>query len=175
MFSIVADNDCSMRAQMKWSNADWMVNQGTTEPPRVQTKGGKAKVRPDNYMLRREYPEPVWLNDPSHRGKTLGGDLRTIEKQPKAVSKGINKVDCMKLHRNFGYMVKQLKGVPEHEWTSRGRAILEHHFENHEFCGDWCSRKKKTAAEIIVLLARTLTVIWIFFRSGKGSLLLYLG
>jgi hypothetical protein len=90
--TIVADDDSSMRANMKWSNADWMINNDTTEPPRVPTKNGTLKVRPDRGQLRREYPEPGWLNDPSHRGKTLSGDLRSLEKQPLAILKGVNKV-----------------------------------------------------------------------------------
>jgi hypothetical protein len=88
------------------------------------------------------------LNDPSHRGKTLGGDLRSIEKQPKSISKGINKADCLKLHKNFGFMVKQLKGFPETEWVAKGLALLEHHFENHTYCGDWCNRKSKSTEEL---------------------------
>jgi hypothetical protein len=147
--TIVADDDSSIRAQMKWSNADWMVNHSSTEPPRVITKGGNSKIRPDRGQLRREYPEPGWLNDPSHRGKTLGGDLRSIEKQPKAISKGINKVDCIKLHRNFGYMVKQLKECPQEEWVERGQAVLEHHFENHVHCdSSWCHRKQRSSADL---------------------------
>jgi hypothetical protein len=147
--TIVADDDSSIRAQMKWSNADWMLNNSSTEPPRVLTKGGKKKIRPDRGQLRREYPEPNWLNDPSHRGKTLGGDLRSIEKQPKAISKGINKVDCLKLHRNFGYMVKQLKNVPEDQWEGRAKAVLEHHFEHHKHCdSSWCHRKNMSAGEL---------------------------
>jgi hypothetical protein len=147
--TIIADDDSSIRAQMKWSNADWMINNATTEPPRVVMKGGKTKIRSDRGQLRREYPEPKWLNDPSHRGKTLGGDLRNIEKQPKAISKGLNKVDCLKLHRNFGYMVKQLKSVPEDQWMGRAKAVLEHHFENHEWCdASWCPRKSKSSSEL---------------------------
>jgi hypothetical protein len=95
--TIVGDDDSSMRAHMKWSNSDWMINNDTTEPPRVASKSGALKVRPDRGELRREYPEPSWLNDPSHRGKTLSGELRALEKQPLAVSKGVNKVDCIKL------------------------------------------------------------------------------
>jgi hypothetical protein len=121
---------------MKWSNSDWMIN-ATTEPPRVVMKGGKTT---DRGQLRRKYPEPKWLNDPSHRAKTLGGDLRTIEKQPKAISKGLNKVDCLKLYRNFGYMVKQLKSVPEDQWVGRAKAVLEHHFENHEGGGGYSTQ-----------------------------------
>ena len=26
----------------------------------------------------------------------------------------------------------------------KGRAVLEHHFDNHEHCGDWCSTKNET-------------------------------
>jgi hypothetical protein len=148
--TIVADDDSSIRAQMKWSNANWMLNNSTTEPPRVLTEGSKKKIRPDRGQLQREYPEPKWLNDPSHWGKMLGGDLRSIEKQPKAISKGIYKVDCtMKLHRNFGYMVKQLKNVPEDQWVGHAKAVLEHHFEHHVHCdSSWRHRKNMSLAEL---------------------------
>jgi hypothetical protein len=145
--TIVTDDDSSMRAQMKWSNADWMVNNASNEPPRVLTKGGKSCIRPDRGLLRRDYPEPTWLNDPSHRGKTLAGDLRSIEKQPKAISKGINKVDCIKVQSNFGCMIKQLKDAPESEWECKATCVLEHHFDNHEHCGSWCLRKLKSEKE----------------------------
>jgi hypothetical protein len=139
-----------MQAQMKWSNADWMANNGTTEPPRVLTKGGKSKIRSDRGQLRRDYPEPGWLNDPSHRGKTLSGDLRTLEAAESNIQvKGINKVDCIKLQRNFGFMVKQLKEVPKCEWEGRAKAVLEHHFDNHEFChSSWCKRMLKSPLEL---------------------------
>jgi hypothetical protein len=146
--TVVADDDSSMRAQMKWSNADWMLNNKTTEPPRVATKSGKLTVRPDCGQLRKDYPEPKWLNDPSHRGKTLSGELRAFEKQPLAVSQGVNKIDCMKLQKNFRYMIKQQKDVPCEEWLGRGESVLEHHFENHSKCGVWCQRKGKTATEL---------------------------
>jgi hypothetical protein len=147
--TIISDDDSSMRAQMKWSNADWMINNNTSEPPQVLTKNGTAKIRPDRGQLRQEYPEPEWLNDPSHRGKKLAGDLRGIEKQALKVSKGINKVDCIKLQCNFNYMVKQLKDAPESEWVNRGIAVLEHHFENHVYCdGSWCARKSKSAKQL---------------------------
>jgi hypothetical protein len=121
------------------------VTKGQT---RVLQKNGSLKIRPDRGQLRRKYPEPKWLNDPSHRGKTLSGDLRLLEKQPLAVSKGVNKVDCIKLQRNFGYMVKQLKESPESEWLDRGKAVLEHHFENHVHCGSWCRRKQLSVTKL---------------------------
>lgn len=40
--TIVADDGSSMRAQMKWSNMDWMEHNKTTEPPKVHSK--KTKV-----------------------------------------------------------------------------------------------------------------------------------
>jgi hypothetical protein len=93
--------------------------------------------------------EPDWLNDPAHCGQTLSGDLCGIEKQALTISKGINKVDCIKLQRSFNYMVKQLKEAPDSEWLDQGRAILKHNFANHDYChSSWCKRKQKTAGEL---------------------------
>jgi hypothetical protein len=62
---------------------------------------------------------------------------------------GQNKVDCLKLHRNFGYMVKQLKNAPEDQLEGRAKAVLEHHFEHHEHCdSSWCHRKNMSAGEL---------------------------
>ena len=49
--TLVADDDSSIRAQMKWSNADWMVHNKTNEPPRVTSKTGRVTIRPDNGKL----------------------------------------------------------------------------------------------------------------------------
>ena len=45
------------------------------------------------------------------------------------------------MKKNFGYMVKQLRCLPKEEWEEAGKAVLEHYFENHEHCGEWCKRR----------------------------------
>jgi hypothetical protein len=45
-------------------------------------------------------------------------------------------------------MSRQLKNRPKEEWTSAGKAVLEHHFDVHTDCGDFCKRKKELAEGI---------------------------
>jgi hypothetical protein len=57
----------------------------------------------------------------------------------------IHEVDILRLTRNFAYMTRQLKDKPTEEWTVAGKAVLDHHFDIHTGCGDFCKRKKELA------------------------------
>ena len=65
-----ADDDTSVRSLLKWSNADYMKVNNTTEPPTVPiSKGpnkGKMQVRPDRGKLPCHVPEPTFVADPNH-------------------------------------------------------------------------------------------------------------
>jgi hypothetical protein len=78
---IFADDDSTTQTQMKWSNADWMTMNKTAEPPRVAIAGGKTRIRPDTGRLPLHCPEPTFAGDPSHRTKTVGGTVRSVETQ----------------------------------------------------------------------------------------------
>ena len=123
---IVADDDSSIRAQMKWSNAHWSVHHGK-----------KAK-RPDRGKLMCPHPEPKFLADPAHRKKTLGKELCGLAGSKKSVSKGVNKLDALKLTKNYAYMIRQLPHLSKELWLLAAKAVLDHHFEIHSGCGDWC-------------------------------------
>ena len=123
--TIIADDDSTMRAQLKWSNEDWMRHNKTTVHPTV-LKNNKPVKRPNTGLLPCPIPEPRFLADPSHRTKTFAGALFKLEKQKLAICKGLNKADCLKFKRDFGYMIKQLKDAPRSEWLNRANAILEH-------------------------------------------------
>jgi len=43
--------------------------------------------------------------------------------------------------KNFGYMARSLKTTTSDDYVNKGKAVLEHHFDNHEHCGSWCSRR----------------------------------
>ena len=53
----------------------------------------------------------------------------------------MTKMDMVRIGKNFAYMVRQLPRLPEEKYEEAGFAMLEHHFDNHQFCGDWCRRK----------------------------------
>jgi len=138
---IVTDDDSSIKAKSKWSNADTVVNNDLDEPPhRINSKGDKV-VRPDKGALPGDMPEPLFLADPNHRKKSLANVLYGLESLKSAQKLTMTKMDVLRIATNFAYMVRTLPNQPEERHVQCGKAVLEHHFDNHEFCGDWCSRK----------------------------------
>ena len=57
----------------------------------------------------------------------------------------MTKMDVKRLGKNFGYMARNLSRMSEDLYCHAARAVLEHHFDNHEYCGDWCKRKRLSA------------------------------
>ena len=47
--TIIADDDSSVRAQMKWSNADWMIDNKTNQPPKIYNEATKTRVKCPDY------------------------------------------------------------------------------------------------------------------------------
>jgi hypothetical protein len=149
--TICIDDDASTPSQLKWSNADYMNNKNTTEPPLVPITVGKNKgklhTRPDNGKLLSHIPEPLFVADPNHRKKVFTKDLRTLLAQKSSDRHSMSGMDVLRLGKNFGYMIRDLKRQPEDRWEGCAMSVLEHHFDNHTFCGAWCPRKRLTEAQ----------------------------
>jgi hypothetical protein len=145
---ICADDDSSTRSLLKWSNADYMKNNNTNTPPLVAiTKGknaGRPHVHPDRGRLPADVPEPCFVSDPNHRKKVLTGELIALDKAKVADKATMTRMDSTRLGKNFGYMIRTLKTLEESQYCKAGSAVLEHHFDNHEYCGAWCRRKTMT-------------------------------
>jgi len=45
-------------------------------------------------------------------------------------------------------MLRALPDKEESKYVDARKAVLEHHFDNHQFCGKWCCRKDLTIKEI---------------------------
>lgn len=179
----VADDDSSIKAKMKWSNADHKLNHNTTSAPRIVNSKGNVVTRPDYGALPRHMPEPGFVADPNHRRKTLASALyalaalgktspdeqqkqheKRLEAQKKAAENNnkkptkkvdtnktwtprpwnctMTKMDCRRLSKNFAFMARTLQyKATDAEIVDAGKAVVEHHFDNHQHCGDWCRRK----------------------------------
>lgn len=168
---IVLDDDSSTKSMVRWNNKDWMLNNNTNVPPRVLiTKGenkGKFHARPNKGLLPRHIPEPSWVHDPNHRKRVMTGDLHKLLAAKAAAKFTMTKMDIIRIGKNYGYMVRSLNLLmPDDEITAAGRAVLEHHFDNHEFCSDrWCRRKVQDDEERLAS-AR-------YYRSKTKDALLY--
>ena len=148
---IVTDDDSSIKAKLKWSNHDHMANTGATTAPKIINRNGREVYRPNHGELPAHLVEPTFLADPNHRKKTLKGELYRQLKKKKDDRCGLTKVDVLRITTNFAYMCRSLHEQPE-ILEEHGKAVVEHHFDNHEFCGAFCRRKllseedkKKTA------------------------------
>jgi len=146
--TFITDDDSTIKAKLKWSNADHMMKHNLTTQPKIINSKGNEVVRPDYGDVPAHMPEPYFLADPGHRKKTLKGDLYRLEKKTVAVKKTMTKCDCVRVSTNYGYMSRTLPGVDEAQFVDRGRAVLEHHFDNHQHCGSFCHRKDQTPEEI---------------------------
>ena len=154
----VCDDDSSIKAKLKWSNADHVTNANTTSAPKIINSKGNLVPRPDHGRVPRHMPEPNFVADPNHRRKTLVGELFALEglpktspeeqlkknpkRQPKKWNLTMSKMDCRRLSKNFAFMARTLQEKDTDDAIlNAGRAVLEHHFDNHQCCGDWCRRK----------------------------------
>jgi hypothetical protein len=149
---LCCDDDSSVRSLCKWSNADYLINNNTDVLPRVPiTKGankGKLQQRIDKGKLPANVPEPKFVADPNHRRKLLTGELYNLAKQRMELKATMTRMDAARIGKNFGYMSRSLFQLPDtSEYTIRAAACLEHHFDDHMHCGDWCRRKALTAEQ----------------------------
>ena len=146
---LCCDDYSSIRADCQWSNANYMLNNNTQVLPMVpKGKGinkGKLHVRPDKGKLPADVPEPLFVADPNHRRKGLTGELIKLDTSKADLKATMTRMDSTPIGKNFGYMARTLKDWPEHEFELAAKAVLEHHFDNHDYCGDWCKRKLETA------------------------------
>jgi hypothetical protein len=150
----IDDDDASTRSMLKWSNADYMTNNNTTTPPTsLITKGpnqGKPQPRADKGRLPADIPEPVFIADPNHRKKVLTGELYQTALAVVSKRCTMTKNDSTRIGKNFGYMIRNLHKVAgdNAKMLDLGKAVVEHHFDNHEYCGRWCPRKRMSPQAI---------------------------
>jgi hypothetical protein len=148
---LCCDDDSSIRADCQWNNADYMKNNNTTVLPMVAKKVGKNKgkmqIHPNKGKLPSHVPEPEFVADPNHRRKGLTGELIKLDKSNNDKRFTMTRMDSTRIGKNFGYMARTLKDRPHCESVTAATAVLDHHFDIHNNCGDWCKRKNETEAQ----------------------------
>ena len=144
---IIADDDSSIKAKLKWSNQDHMTNNNTTIVPKVLSKHGKLRTRPDKGGVPGDIPEPMFGADPNHRTKLVGKEAYGLARRTKGEDLTMTEMDAYRIKRNYGYMVRSIPKLNENQFEEAARAVVQHHFDNHLFCGDWCRRKELSDAQ----------------------------
>jgi len=147
--NMISDDDSTIRAKCQHSFADQIATGEITAIPRLPD-GRKA---PDHGILPVRVNKPRrWLADPSHHTKVVGKHFFKLASGPRKTTK-CTKLDALRLKRNFGYFQKQLRTKSFEIFRQGSKAVLAHHFNEHENCDpSWChhampGNKEKTNSE----------------------------
>ena len=98
-------------------------------------------------QLPRNIPEPNFLADTSHRTKVVAKAIFVLAHLPRSQSKCTN-IDALRIKKYHGYMIKQARHLTLDEIRLKCKAVIEHLFDNHEFCDmSWC-KPKRVAQEV---------------------------
>ena len=145
--SIISDDDSSIKAKLRYSNEDYFAKHGEY-PTVVNPATGAVSRRPNKGALPLRMPrQPTFLADPNHRKKTLKNELYKLKGKKVNERLTITTCDIIRIGKNFAYMCRTLCYKEPEDYLDCGKAVLEHHFDNHEYCGDWCKRKHQTDEE----------------------------
>jgi hypothetical protein len=135
---ICCDDDASTRSMLRWSNADHMKNNNSNEVPKIPISrgknAGKLQPRPDRGRLPGHIPEPKFVADPNHRRKVLTGELIQLSLAKVADHCTMTRMDSTRLGKGFGYMIRALPNMQQCQYIAAAKAVLEHHFDNHDNC-----------------------------------------
>jgi len=153
---VITDDDSKMKAQCKWSNKDFLAHHNYPPGEKKWLIVGSKKVsqklvkvyRKDG-LLQFPVPEPTFLADPAHRKKTFRNKLYLIKGQSVKKKHGIQDGDILRLTMYYAYFIHQLQGIHEEKWMEAAKAIVDHHFNTHDRCGDWCKQKMETEEESV--------------------------
>lgn len=60
----------------------------------------------------------------------------------------MTRMDSTRIGKNFGYMARTLRNLEDESlFVNAARAVLEHHFDCHDYCGAWCRRKNESTEQ----------------------------
>ena len=95
----------------------------------------------DNGCLPLDVMKPKLLDDFKHRVKTVGKRFYDLASAPKKTSTVDNAL-ARRMKLNWGTMMKQVRHM---SWEKQKKEIeqkmlapVEHIFNNHQYCGQWC-------------------------------------
>jgi hypothetical protein len=106
----------------------------------LDSKGRKVPVGKDVGKLPFGHPAIVFLADLMHRIRSFGKYVFGLANAPNSTST-CTMVDAYRLKRNFGYWLLSYCQKEFDIFSDKSKAVVEHHFNNHENCDDWCSMK----------------------------------
>jgi hypothetical protein len=135
----VMDDDSSTKAILRHSWQELIDAGKMTKDDWPRTPAGRKKK--DNGQLPLSHPKIEFLADKNHRVRTYAKYFFDLSQKRKSESTCTYN-DAERMKRNFSYFIHMYHTQPFPLFMKASKAVLQHHFNNHEFCDDWCPWKK---------------------------------
>jgi hypothetical protein len=136
----VMDDDASTKTILKHSYKT-LIDAGLfdmSDWPRY--KDGKKKE--DRGELTALHPSIAFIADCNHRVRSYAKAyflLADLSQKKSECRPG----DAERLKRNFAYFLHMYRAAPWEKFRHMSNAVVEHHFNNHEYCEEWCPVLKR--------------------------------
>jgi hypothetical protein len=137
--TFVMDDDSSTKSILRHSWSE-LIHRGVLDKldwPKTPSN----RKKDDHGRLPFLHPILDFLADQNHRVQTYASYFFKLSKLSRKITQ-CTANDAERMKRNFAYFLHMYRKHPFHEFQKAGQAVLEHHFNNHELCGDWCPANK---------------------------------
>jgi hypothetical protein len=148
--TLITDDDASVRKILTHSfkalvEAGLMAEE---DWPRYGSQEGRGKKKPDNGLLHILHAAITFLADKGHRVRGYASPIFAEANKSKKNGCGVTKADAERIKRRLSWTLRLHCGGTYEEFKTAVEAVLEHHFDNHEYCGDWCTSAHGTEEEV---------------------------
>ena len=126
------DDDSSTENILKWNFQEALDNQLIDKLPTTAIGGKKV----DKGQLPLTHPPITRLADINHRNRCMAGKIYKLARQAKKYSQ-CSTADAERLKRNMNSALHEFKSHDFVTFKSQIWAVLYHHFDIHDTCGDW--------------------------------------
>jgi hypothetical protein len=142
---LVTDDDSSVRKILTHSYQELIdALQATIEDWPRYANGAK---KPDNGLLPILHAAITFLADKGHRNRGYSCVIFREALKSKKDGCGCTKIDAERMKRRMSWTLRLHSRGTFEEFKTAVRAVLEHHFDNHEHCAAWCKHGHGTEQE----------------------------
>jgi hypothetical protein len=144
--NLVTDDDSLVRKILTHSYRELLAAGRATERECPRYKNGQKK--PDHGQLPLEHAAIQFLADKGHRVRGYARAIFSEATKSKKYGCGCTKMDAERMKRRLSWTLRLHSGGTYKEFETAVEAVLEHYFNNHEFCGDWCKAREGTEEQL---------------------------
>jgi hypothetical protein len=143
---LVTDDDSSVLKNVTHSYWELLVAHRITEDELPRYANGQKKT--DNCLLPLLHPAIQLLANKGHHVRGYSRILFSEAYKSKKDGCGCTKMDAEWMKHRLSWTLRLHSSGTYEQFKKAVVAVLEHHFDNHDYCADWCKARKGTENEV---------------------------